>query len=145
MADPVAAQSYANHSRIVPLYHYVAVPILALNQLWALYVLFRDPGAATAMAVLTAFALLLVVYYTRIFPLTVQDRLIGVEERERLARLAPELAARAGELRRGQLVALRFASDAELPALARRALDEHLEPKAIKQAIQTWRPDRLRV
>jgi Family of unknown function (DUF6526) len=145
MADPAAAQSYANHIRIVPLYHYVAVPILALNQLWALWVLFRAPGVGTAMAVLTAFALLLIAYYARIFPLTAQDRLIGFEERERLARLAPDLAARAGELRRGQLVALRFASDAELPALARRALDEHLEPKAIKQAIQAWRADRLRV
>ena len=145
MADPAAAQSYANHSRIVPLYHYVAVPILALNFLWALYVLIRHPGVGTAMALLTAFALLLVAYYARIFPLTAQDRLIGLEERERLARLAPELADRAGELRRGQLVALRFASDAELPALARRTLDEHLAPKVIKQAIQTWRPDRLRV
>lgn len=144
MADP-APQSYANHRRIVPFYHYVATPILALNFLWSVYALIRDPGVGTAMAVLTAFALLVVLYYSRIFPLTVQDRLIGLEERERLSRLAPDLAPRAGELRRGQLVALRFASDAELPALARRALDEKLAPVAIKQAIQTWRPDRIRV
>ncbi len=144
MADP-APQSYANHRRILPLYHYVATPILVLNQLWALWVLIRYPGVGTAMAALTAFALLVVLYYSRISPLTVQDRLIGLEERDRLARLAPDLAPRAGELRRGQLVSLRFASDAELPALARRALDEKLAPDAIKRAIVTWRADRLRV
>lgn len=138
------AQSYANHSRFVPAFHFVAFPILVLNLVWALWMLVQNPSAATAIDVLTAVAILLLAWYTRVFALTVQDRVIRIEERERLARLAPELAGRLGEISRGQYVALRFASDAELPALARRALDERLAPGAIKQAIQTWRADHFR-
>jgi hypothetical protein len=142
MAD--STQSYSNHSRYVPPYHFVAGFFLLLNLLWSLWSLWQSPGVGTAIAVLTAVALLILFLYARLFALTVQDRVIRIEERERLARLAPELAARSGEIKRGQFVALRFASDAELPALARRALDEGLAPNAIKQAIQTWRADHFR-
>jgi hypothetical protein len=96
--------------------------------------------------VLTAAALFLLCYYARIFALTVQDRVIRLEERLRYEKLFPEdLKARIPEFTRGQLVALRFASDAELPELARKVLSENLtDRKAIKQLVKNWRPDHLR-
>lgn len=80
------------------------------------------------------------------FALTVQDRVIRLETRLRLERLLPaDLKARILEFSVGQLIALRFASDAELPDLARRVLDEKVkDKKAIKQMIKTWKPDYLR-
>ncbi len=82
----------------------------------------------------------------RMYALRVQDRVIRLEERLRLASLLSEpLRSRIPELTVGQLVALRFASDAEVPKLAERALSEKLSPADIKKAIQVWRPDYLRV
>jgi hypothetical protein len=85
-------------------------------------------------------------FQARIFALTVQDRVIRLEMRLRLRELLPpELAGRIDEFTAGQLVAMRFASDRELPVLARRVLDERLhDRKAIKQLIQEWQADHLR-
>jgi len=82
----------------------------------------------------------------RLYPLKVQDRVIRLEERLRMERLLPDtLKSRIPELTAGQIVALRFASDAELPALVEKALNGKMEPKAIKQSIQNWRADYFRV
>lgn len=146
MAD-AAPQNYSNHARFVPLFHFVTFGILTLNVLWAGYKLVRGFSPDTVMALLVAVALVLLFFYCRIFPLTAQDRVIRLEERLRLARLLPaDQQGRIDELRPRQLVALRFASDAELPGLVARVLAGELsEPKAIKQAIQNWRADHLRV
>jgi hypothetical protein len=98
-------------------------------------------------AFVQAVILLLLAWYVRVFPLAAQDRLICLEERLRLSRLAPpDLQPRLTELTPGQLVSLRFASDAEVAALARRVLDEKLTKRdAIKKLIVTWRPDMHRV
>ena len=95
---------------------------------------------------LTAAALLLLSFYARQFAVTVQDRVIRLEERLRFQRLLPEdLKPRIPEFTVGQFVALRFASDAELPALARKVLTDNLtDGKAIKQLVQNWRADHLR-
>lgn len=144
-------QSYANHARYVPGFHFVTFGILAVNVLWSLYRLFRPyseevPVFDRVLAVLVAVGIVALAYYARIFALTVQDRVIRNEMQARLeAALPPDLRPRIGELRRGQLVALRFASDEELPELTRQVLDGRLRKgDEIKRAIRTWRSDHLR-
>ena len=143
-------QSYANHSRMVPGFHFVTLGILAVNLLWSLYRLFQPYGEVPVfdriLAVLVAGALAGLGYYARIFPLAVQDRVIRNEMHARLETiLPPDLRPRIGELRRGQIVALRFASDEELPELTRQILDGKLtKGDEIKRAVRTWRADHLR-
>jgi hypothetical protein len=144
-------QSFANHSKFVPGYHFATGAILLINLAWTLYRLFRPlPGVPVfdrLLAVAVAAALGLLMWYLRIFPLKAQDRVIRLEETLRMERLLPpDLRPRIGELRPGQLVALRFASDEELPELTRAVLDGSLrDQKAIKQRIRNWRADHFRM
>lgn len=139
-------QSFANHSKMVPGYHYVLFGILTINLLYAGWHLFQEPGLETGRQLVVGFAAVLMAWYLRIFPLTVQDRLIRLEMQLRLQKVLPaDLAARVGELQRHHFVALRFAPDAELPELVRRVLGGELTSgKEIKQAIKNWQPDYLR-
>lgn len=141
-----APQSFKNHARIVPLFHGVAFPILVINLGWTAYRAFTRPSWDTAISALLAVSLVLIFFFARIFALTVQDRVIRLEMRLRMRELLPaDLTARIPEFTTAQLVALRFASDAELPVLARRVLDERLtDRKAIKQMIKHWEADHLR-
>jgi Family of unknown function (DUF6526) len=139
------SQSYANHVRVVPGFHYGVLGVFALNVLWSLVRLWRFPGIESAMALLVAAALLAFLFYARRFALTVQNRVIRLEMRLRLRDLLPEdLRARIGELRVRQLIALRFAPDEELPDLVGQALAEKLSPRAIKERIRVWQADHLR-
>lgn len=149
MSDP-KAQSFANHSRYVPGYHVVLPLILALNLFYAIMHAWawRHSSAAQPWVYLVlAFGLGLIYWYERAFACTVQDRVIRLEETLRMERLLPaDLKPRIGELTRSQFVALRFASDAELPVLVRKVLDERIaEKKVIKALVKDWRPDHLRV
>lgn len=139
-------QNFGNHARTVPLFHQVTFPIFALNLLWSIYRMIHRFSAESVLSLLLAVAFLLLFFYARIFALTVQDRVIRLEMRLRLQQaLPPDLRARIPELEVGQLVALRFAGDAELPELARKVLDEKLtDRKAIKKLIRDWQPDFLR-
>jgi len=144
-------QSYATHRRFVSGYHFVIFGILAINLIWSLFRLiwplfgvhFFDRVVASAVAV----ALLLIAYYLRLFPLRAQDRVIRLEETLRMAKLLPpDLLPRIDELRTGQLIALRFAGDEELPELTRAVLDGKLaSPDDIKKAVRDWRADHLRM
>ena len=139
-------QSFENHTRIVPAYHMVAFPILVINLLWSLYRVLRNFSVDAVIGLLLAFALVIIFLFARLFTLTVQDRVIRLEMRLRLEKLLqPDLQPRIPDLTVTQLVALRFASDEELPALTRRVLTENItDRKTIKQMIQKWVPDNLR-
>ena len=106
----------------------------------------RNPDFITMWMALSSMLFLVAAFLIRTYSLKVQNRVIRLEERLRLAALAPDSQRpRIGNLTEGQLIALRFASDAELPSLADRALDEQLAPADIKKAIRTWRADYYRI
>jgi Family of unknown function (DUF6526) len=139
-------QTFANHVKYDPPYHYFLIPVLLLNIILVGYHLFRFPSAGAAWLLVMSVALLVLAGRMRRYATKLQDRVIRVEERLRLSTVVPEpLRSRIGELSDSQLVGLRFASDQELPALVRRALDEKLHRKQIKQAVTNWRPDNSRV
>lgn len=146
MTEPM--QDLRTHRKYVPGFHFVTFGILAVNFLWSLYRLLTGaaPVFDRVLATLVAFALILLAWYARTFPLAAQDRVIRLEERLRLAELLPaDLKPRIGELSRGQLIALRFASDAELAALVRKVLDEKITSREeIKKLIRDWRADHFR-
>ena len=140
----MAEQSFQSHAKWVPPFHFFVLPVLLINfgfQIyWCVKAGFTISGVVSvlfAAAVVTGFVM------CRVMAMKVQDRLIRIEERIRLERILPaDMHARIGEFTIDQLVALRFASNAELPELARKVLDEKLnDRKVIKQMIKTWRPD----
>jgi len=139
-------QSFENHAKMVPGYHYWGTALLVLP---TLYFGYRTViGFTWAELAMFSFAVgvVLIGFYARVFPLKVQDRIIRLEERLRMEQLLPaDLKARIPELTSGQLVGLRFASDEELADLVRRVLDENItDVKQIKKAVKSWRPDHAR-
>jgi hypothetical protein len=139
-------QNFENHARTVPAYHMFVFGVFVINLIWSLVSLRQGITFGSVMSVLLAAAFLVLFFYARMFAVTVQDRVIRLEMQLRLERMLPsELRPRIGEFAVGQLVALRFAGDEELPALARQVLDEKLtDRKTIKRRIKSWRPDFLR-
>lgn len=139
-------QSFDNHGRVVPAYHYLTFLLLLVVLVWRGYGVAVNFSVDAVVSLLSTIALVMVALYARVFALGAQDRVIRLEEQLRLAGLAPDLTPRLHELTVNQVCALRFASDAEAPALARRVLNEKLDDrKAIKKMIQTWKPDHVRV
>jgi hypothetical protein len=148
-------QNFSNHTKIVPAFHYFLLPVLFMNLVAASYWVYATARHAwgpfplfyAILNLFLAIALLILAFLARLFALGVQDRVIRLEERLRYQQLLPEdLKARINEFTTKQLVALRFASDTELPALARKVLAEKVkEHKAIKQMIQNWRADYQRI
>jgi uncharacterized protein DUF6526 len=139
-------QTRSNHVRFDPAFHFFLAPALLLFLLWTVIHLVRHPETISVGFVAVSVLLLVTATKARLYALKVQDRLIRLEERLRLSGLLPEpLRSRIGELTEAQLIALRFASDAEIPALVQRTLSENLPAKQIKEGIQKWRPDYLRV
>ena len=139
-------QTFENHARIVPAYHYVAFPLFAVNFFFALYQAVTAFSWGNLVALGVAVALILLFFLARVMALTVQDRVIRLEETLRMrALLPPDLQPRIGEFTVRQFVALRFASDAELPGLARQVLDGQVrDQKAIKKMVREWRADHQR-
>jgi hypothetical protein len=143
---PPTVQTYARHRRNRPIYWFVYAVFIA-DLVWATYHLIEAPSVGMVMAVLTAIALLVLAFYARVFALTVQDRVIRLEMRLRLRELLPAaLHPRIREFTKAQLVALRFAGDAELPELAEKVLRDKIQDRAaIKQMVREWEADHLRV
>jgi len=144
MADQT--QSYKTHIRWFPLYHFFVAPILLLNALNAVRHVFLDPNRSTIFGMLVAFALVSLGHASRVMALTVQDRVIRLEMRQRLLTCPPpDLRGRIGDLTVGQLAALRFASDAELADLVRDVLAGRLtRQREIKLRVKDWQSDFLR-
>ncbi len=148
-----APQTFAHHSRLDPAFHLFLIPVFVLGLIMALIHFFRHIGSRNVwgnvhafLLIVLAFALLILAFKTRLYALKVQDRVIRLEERLRLMQILPEpLRARIPELTEGQLIGLRFASDAELPHLVERTLNEKLSRTEIKKSIQNWRADNWRV
>ena len=144
----MATQNYANHRQLVPMFHGVLFGIIVLTLIGSVVNLIESFGDhqrlySASLIVAVCIALVILFLFTRIFSLKAQDRAIRAEENLRhFAMTGKLLDPRLGTL---QTVALRFASDGEFVALARRAAEEGLTPDAIKRAVKNWRPDTYRV
>ena len=144
MAQP--EQNLKNHARVDPMFHGFLF-IGALILLGAtIYALVQQPNWWGAVRLLGVLWVIVLMFKTRLYAMKVQDRVIRLEERLRLAQLVPEpTRQRIGELNEGQLIALRFASDGEVAGLVEQTLGGNWDQKQIKSAIKNWRPDYLRV
>ena len=140
-------QSFANHSRMVTGFHFVTGPLTLIYVVWSMWHAMSTRSLDAHFQMLGAFALLGIFWYTRSFPIKAQDRIIRLEEHLRLARILPDdLRGRIDELSARQLIAIRFASDADVSELVRWVLTEKItDIKLIKQRIKHWRPDHFRV
>jgi hypothetical protein len=139
-------QTYENHVRWLPPFHFFVLPVLLLNALNAIRHVWLTPTRSTGFALLVAVALLMLALLARAMAVTVQDRVIRLEMRLRLRECLPvDLHARINELTPKQLVALRFASDAEMADIVRDVLAGTLTtPKTIKRRVKDWQSDFLR-
>jgi len=144
-SEPV--QVYDSHRRYHPLFHFITLPILGINVIVQIVVAVRHFSALAVWNVVVAIALAALAAIVRFYATKNQDWIIRAEEIARLYRVLPaEMQPRIGELTTGQLIALRFCADAELPELVRAVLAGEVRGREnIKRRIRTWRPDRQRV
>ena len=143
---PEQPQSLKNHTRIDPLFHRFLAPVALILIIGAAVALVRNFSLGSGWRLLAIVWATVAVFKIRLYALKLQDRLIRLEERLRLEKLLPgALQSRIGELTERQLVALRFASDAEVPGLVERTLSSGLDNKQIKEAVRNWRADYFRV
>jgi hypothetical protein len=144
MAERV--QTYKNHARLLPPFHFFLLPVLLVNFVNAIRHVWMEPTRHFGWEVVMAFALVMLALMSRVQALSVQDRVIRLEMRLRLRGiLPPDLHASINDLTPKQLVALRFASDAEMTDLVREVLAGKLgASKAIKLRVKNWQGDWLR-
>jgi hypothetical protein len=139
-------QNLSNHVRYDPAYHFVLFALLMIAVGLVVTMVMRQVDVTSLWALVVTLALFVITIKFRGYSLKAQDRVIRLEERLRLQAVLPESQrSQIAKLREGQLIALRFASDGELPALVEAAVTKNLGSKEIKQAIKTWRPDYFRV
>lgn len=141
------AQNYQNHTKFVPLFHYVILPILLINVFVNGYQAWYQPSLLAVWAVVVSVAFIFVALFARVFALRAQDRVIRLEERLRMREILPaDLQGRIGGFTLDQIIALRFASDAELPELAATVVRDNIAQRnVIKKMVKHWRADDLRV
>jgi len=143
---PQSPQTLKNHTRFLPPFHFFVVPVLLINFLNEIRHVYAYQSRSTVWALVVAAALLTLALVARSMAVTVQDRVIRLEMRVRLKDTLPiDLQGRIADLTPKQLIALRFASDEEMPVLVREVLAGSLAtPKAIKQRVRNWQGDYLR-
>jgi hypothetical protein len=143
------AQTHENHARYDPMFHFFVLPLLLINLAFSIYATIHHWPQHHRLFlwwIIMSLAFIVMAGGSRSAALRAQDRIIRLEERLRYrALLKPEEFEEARALTLGQIIALRFADDAELPALALRAAREHLTEKQIKKSIVSWRADDYRV
>jgi len=137
------AQDYKHHTRIDPLFHQVGMPLALINLVGSIVFLASRFSWPAVLALVSSLALAITLAKTRNYATTLQDRIIRIEENFRHFTLTG--APLDPKLTRGQIVALRFASDDEFPGLCKRAVEENLSMDAIKSTVRPWRADSLRV
>ncbi len=139
-------QNYKNHIRFFPPFHFFVAPVFLINVFVSAWLLYRTPSRLGAWQLVVAIALVMAALTARLMALAVQDRVIRLEMRLRMRELLPpDLQARIPAITREQCIALRFASDAELPALVHKVVAGELQSQAdIKRQITQWQPDYLR-
>jgi hypothetical protein len=144
MAERV--QTYKNHARLLPAFHFFVIPVLFFNFVNTARLLYRDQTLGAVFSLVVAVALLMLGFLSRVQALSVQDRVIRLEMRMRLKQVLPaDLQARINDLTARQLVSLRFASDAELTEIVRDVLAGKLATsKEIKLRVKNWQGDFLR-
>ena len=144
---PQPPQTIKNHTRLLPPFHFFVLPVLLINLINTIRHAYLSPTRSSGWSVVVAAALLTLAVLARNMALTAQNRIIRLEMRHRLKDVLPsDLHNRIGELTPQQLIALRFASDEELPALVREVLAGNLiTQKAIKERVKNWQGDHLRV
>jgi hypothetical protein len=139
-------QNLKNHARFDPPFHLILITILVINLVIVLGYAVKNLNLYTEWSVVLSLAAFILVGKARSYPIKVQDRVIRLEERLRLQTLAPaEWHSQIYRLTEDQLIGLRFASDDEVVALAKLALEQNLNRKQIKERIKSWRPDTFRV
>ena len=139
-------QSLKNHARLDPAYHVLLFLVYVANLVYAGFHVYRQPSLSSGWYVVLSLVAIVPLLKIRTYPLKVQDRVIRLEERLRLQSLAPqEWHTHLHRLNEDQLIGLRFASDDEVIALAKQALEQNLSRKQIKERIGSWRADDWRI
>ena len=139
-------QSFKNHGRFDPAFHFVLFFVVIVNLVYAGIHLYRQQTISAAWYLVLSLVVIIPLLKLRTYPLKVQDRVIRLEERLRLQALAPEeWHAQIYRLTEDQLIGLRFAADDEVVELAKQALEENLNRKQIKERIKSWRADNWRI
>jgi len=140
------SQSFEKHAQYTPGYHFFTSPLGLIFVIWSLQRLIANPGTDTAYMFVGSLALFGAIAMLRLSALRVQDRLIRLEERLRLSRILPaDLQPHIEGIRPSHLIALRFASDAEVADLVRKVVaDPTIRPKEIKRQVKNWRADHFR-
>ena len=141
-------QNYKNHLRLFPAHHFVLIPATLGLFIWSIIHFFisETTCAEKSLWILASFSLLLVSFISRIYALKNQDRIIRLEMRQRYFELTGiSFTEKEKQLRLGQIIALRFASNNELLQLIERAVLENLTSKEIKMAVKNWLADNHRI
>lgn len=140
-------QTFANHTRWQPPFHFFVAPVLLINVIWAVQLFVKNPNPTSGWWIIVSIALVVLATLARVNSLKVQDRLIRLEERLRYQQvLSPALCQKANGLSEGQIIALRFAGDDELEELVNGVLAGKFSKNSdIKRAIRNWRSDTFRV
>ena len=137
------SQHYGNHKRFYPPFHFFTIPLAILGLGFAIYSCIAIPTIITGLLVLAFFLIIIIAVMARMFALKAQDRAARAEEKLRYYILSGK--AFPDELKIGQILALRFASDEEYLALVDKAVADKLSPDEIKKTIKNWRGDYHRI